>query len=187
MLVLALSCSSGTTSNGTSNSGGAAGEPSQPGASGAQGDAGGDRDSGAQAGETSAAGGGSSGGVGAGGVPTAEGGNANAVPGEPCAEGVQSTSSCETVDGVCALNEVSCCQCIQLASASCGKQWACAMPANNAAACPSTAPRTGAECPMAKLNCQYCAASGPLQLRCTKSSGAAAPTWQDAPLLSCAQ
>jgi hypothetical protein len=100
-----------------------------------------------------------------------------------CSPGVTSTSRCQTAGSVCTAPDI-CCRCLDFPQTpSCGLQWACAVPTNNAAACPPDAPSEGSACSALKMTCQYCAQDGPEYWTCNSADGSG--MWTQVPALSC--
>jgi len=159
------------TGAGGASTGGRGGAGTGTGGASAGGRGGAGTGTGGASGSAGASGGGSGG--------SGTGGGASACP-----SGTTSSDRCPTADAVCTSAGL-CCKCIAFTAASCGLQWGCSVPANNAADCPATAPASGAACPTAKRTCQYCADSGPVQLRCTQDADAGTAHWAEAPLLTC--
>jgi hypothetical protein len=148
-----------------------------------------------------------SGGVGSGGTPTASGGATGGAPAgsggsqgggppggtggtstvEACDSAAPAASTCLQEGSRCDTTDSgTCCRCVSFEAPSCGLQWECAIPGNNASECPSAAPSVGADCTPVNLTCQYCSPTGPTHLRCNRLQvGSDEGTWGLVPGLSC--
>jgi hypothetical protein len=103
--------------------------------------------------------------------------------GGACEPGTASTAHCGAVGILCTGTDL-CCRCIDFPQTpSCGMQWSCALPKNNAADCPSEAPAEGSSCTALKVTCQYCTTAGPQFVRCTGADASGA--WSEVTGLTC--